>query len=232
MEKIGETEFNLESQVYSLKTAMEIKLSQRIELLSRSPDPRVLEWIVFILKEGGVIAYPTDSGFALGCMMGKMPALERIKAIRGLADDHPFTLMCRDLSEVSEFAKVDTAAFRVLKRHTPGGYTFILEATLDASKKLKMKKKTVGIRIPDHEIPIKITEALGEPILSTTLWLPDDESPLKDPDDVSDRLGDQIDLIIFGGYCGFEQTSVVDLTGNYPIVLRQGSGDISEFQIE
>ncbi len=207
-------------------------MSQRIELLSRNPDPRVLECIVFILKEGGVIAYPTDSGFALGCMIGKIPALERIKTIRGLTDDHPFTLMCRDLSEASQFAKVDTATFRVLKRHTPGGYTFILEATPEASKKLKIKKKTIGIRIPDHEIPINITEALGEPIMSSTLWLPTEESPLKDPDDVSDRLGDQVDLIIFGGYCGFEQTSVVDLTGDYPIVLRQGSGDVSEFQIE
>lgn len=205
-------------------------LSQRIELFSRSPDPRLLEIIVSALKAEALIAYATDSGFALGCVIGKKSPLERIKKIRNLDEKHHFTLMCRDLSDISKFAEVDTATFRILKRYTPGGYTFILNATRNVQKLLlQAGKKTIGIRISDHDVPLAITAALGEPLLTSTLILPGHTDPLKDADDVSDALGEQIDLIICGGYCGFERTSVVDLTGNYPVVLREGSGDISEF---
>jgi tRNA threonylcarbamoyl adenosine modification protein (Sua5/YciO/YrdC/YwlC family) len=205
-------------------------LSQRIELFSKNPDPRLLEIIVSALKDGAVIAYPTDSGFALGCLMAKKAPLERIKKIRNLDEKHHFTLICRDLSEISRFALVDTSIFRLLKRHTPGGYTFVLRATNEVPKLLLQSgKKTIGIRVPDHEVPLSIVEAVGEPILSSTLILPGALEPLKDADDVSDALGDKIDLIISGGYCGFEQTSVVDLSGEYPVVLREGSGETSGF---
>jgi tRNA threonylcarbamoyl adenosine modification protein (Sua5/YciO/YrdC/YwlC family) len=205
-------------------------LSQRIELFSKNPDSRLLEIIASALRDGALIAYPTDSGFALGCLMGKKEPLDRIKKIRNLDEKHHFTLICRDLSELSRFAVVDTSVFRILKKYTPGGYTFILKATNEVPKLLLQSgKKTIGIRIPDHDVPLAIVGVVGEPILSSTLILPGHEEPLKDPDDVSDALGDKIDLIIHGGYCGFEQTSVVDLSGTHPIVLREGSGDVSNF---
>jgi tRNA threonylcarbamoyl adenosine modification protein (Sua5/YciO/YrdC/YwlC family) len=205
-------------------------VSQRIELFCKNPDQRLLAFIVEALHEGAVIAYPTDSGFALGCKMGNEKAVDRIRKIRNLDEKHHFTLICHDLSLLSRYAKVDTSTFRILKRHTPGGYTFILEATREVPKLLLQPgKKTIGMRISDHEVPLLITQALGEPILSSTLILPGQREPLRDPDDVSDAIGDRIDLIISGGYCGFEQTSVVDLTGNEPVVLREGSGDIREF---
>ncbi len=205
-------------------------MSQRIELFSKNPDSRHLEVIASALKAGALIAYPTDSGFAIGCLMGKKAPLEKIKKIRNLDEKHHFTLICRDLSELSRFAVVDTAAFRILKKYTPGGYTFVLKATHEVPKLLLQSgKKTIGIRIPDHDVPLAIVAAVGEPILSSTLILPGQNEPLKDPDDVSDALGDKIDLIIHGGYCGFEQTSVVDLSGDFPVVLREGSGDVTHF---
>jgi tRNA threonylcarbamoyl adenosine modification protein (Sua5/YciO/YrdC/YwlC family) len=190
----------------------------------------LLEKIVLALREGAVIAYPTDSGFALGCLMGNKLALERIKKIRNLDEKHHLTLICRDLSEISRFAVVDTGVFRILKRHTPGGYTFILKATSEVPKLLLQSgKKTIGIRIPDHDVPLLILEAVGEPILSSSLILPGAKEPLTDVDEISEILGNKVDVIIEGGYCGFERTSVVDLSGDYPVVLREGSGETSGF---
>ncbi|NCX93385.1 MAG: threonylcarbamoyl-AMP synthase [Gammaproteobacteria bacterium] len=206
-------------------------MSQYLELNPAHPDPRVLSLIKVSLEAGAVIAYPTDSGFALGCAMGKAEPLNRIKKIRNLADDHHFTLMCRDLSELSRFARVDNSVFRILKRCTPGGYTFILKATAEVPKiMLHDQKRTIGIRIPDHAIPLAILETLEKPILSTTLILPGRTEPVIYPEDVSDALFNEVDVVIDGGYCGFEPTTVVDLTEETPIVLREGSGNADIFR--
>ena len=194
-----------------------------------TPEHHFLTVIIDSLKEGAVIAYPTDSGYALGCKMGMKQPLERICKIRDLDEHHNFTLICRDLSEISTYAKVDNYTYRALKRCTPGGYTFILNASSEVPRLLLSKRRTVGIRIPDHQIALSIAEALGEPLLSTTLILPGDTEPLIYPEDVEERLGNQVDIVIDGGYCGYEPTTVVDLTGPQPIIKRQGSGDSSVF---
>jgi tRNA threonylcarbamoyl adenosine modification protein (Sua5/YciO/YrdC/YwlC family) len=183
--------------------------------------------IVEHLKEGAVVAYPTDSGYALGCCMGLKAPLERIKKIRNLDDKHNFTLICRDLSEISTYGKVDNPTFRLLKRCTPGGYTFILAASHEVPRLLQSRRKTIGIRIPDHNVPLKITECLGQPLLSTTLILPGQQEPLKYPEDVNEQIGREVDIIIDAGYCGFEPTSVIDCSEGGAVILRRGSGDVS-----
>lgn len=205
-------------------------MSETIELHPSQANPRILKVIVDCLNLGGVIAYPTDSGYALGCGLRQKDALDRIKAIRALDEYHNFTLICRDLSEISKYAKVSNEAFRILKRFTPGGYTFILEATKDVPDPVLSKRDQIGVRIPDHPIPLMIVEALGEAMLSTTLTLPNESTPLLYPEDVAEALSHEIDIIIDGGYAGFEPTSIVDLSQGNPIVLRIGSGDVSEFQ--
>ena len=179
-----------------------------------------------------LIVYPTDSAYALGCHVGDKKALDKIRQIRRLDKNHNFTLMCRDLSELSVYAKVNNQMFRSLKAHTPGPYTFILEATSEVPRRLMHpKRKTIGLRVPENAIALALLEELGEPIMSVTLIMPGDEYPLRDPYDIRDLLEHQVDLVVEGGYCGLEPTTVVDLTGEAPEVIRQGVGRLDDFQV-
>ncbi|WP_119342663.1 L-threonylcarbamoyladenylate synthase [Facilibium subflavum] len=207
-------------------------MSQYIELNAYSTDKKQLDRVIQALKEGKVIAYPTDSGYALGCKMGLKKPLQQIKKIRQLDDKHNFTLICRDLSEIAAYAKVDNTAYRLLKRCTPGGYTFILPATSKVpGLMLNKSKKTVGIRVPDHPIPLLLSDCLGEPLLSTTLILPGKVSPIVYADELTDTDENRmIDYVLEGDYCGYEQTTVVDMTETPPQILRFGSGDSSLFE--
>ncbi len=205
-------------------------MSELIELLPGQNNPKLLQIIVDSLRLGAVIAYPTDSGYALGCALRQKDALERIRTIRQLDLYHNFTFICRDISEASRYAKIRTVDFRILKRLTPGGYTFIFEATREVPELVLSKRETIGIRVPDHPVPLMIAEGLQEALISTTLIMPGEDGPLLYAEDVSDKLGDCVDLIIDGGYAGFEPTSIIDLTGETPIVIRCGSGDVSEFE--
>jgi len=194
------------------------------------PQSRLIAQVVACLNRGGVIIYPTDSSYAFGCRLGEKEALDRIRQIRRLDHKHNFTLVCRDLSEIAVYAKVDNTAYRLLKTYTPGPYTFILSATRQVPRRLQHpKRKTIGLRVPDNNIAQAILAELGEPIMSSTLALPDEELPLTDPYEMRDLLGEQVDLIVDGGYCGFEFTTVVDLTEGMPKVLRTGKGDASVF---
>ncbi len=204
-------------------------MSELITLHPSQNNPRLLKVITDCLHLGGVIAYPTDSGYALGCSYKQKEAIERVRAIRDLQVEHHFTFICRDLAEVARYAKVSNAQFRILKKYTPGGYTFILAASREVPELVSSKRATIGVRIPDHPIALMICAALDEPLLSTSLILPGQEQPLLYPEDVADHLDAKIDLIVDGGYAGCEFTSVIDLTGDVPVVVREGSGDVSEF---
>lgn len=183
-----------------------------------------------ILRAGGVIAYPTDSCYALGCHIGDKDALERIRRIREADKHHHFTLVCRDLTEIARYAKVDTWQFRLLKACTPGPYTFLLEATREVPRRLQHeKRRTIGIRVPDHEVARMLLAELGEPIMSSTLLLPGDGLALNDADDIEQRLGKALDAILDGGACGLEPTTVVDLAARPPTVVRQGRGSLEPF---
>jgi tRNA threonylcarbamoyl adenosine modification protein (Sua5/YciO/YrdC/YwlC family) len=206
-------------------------MSQLFAVHPDNPQPRLIQQAVAILNAGGVIVYPTDSAYALGCRLGDKQALESIRRIRKLDEDHNFTLVCRDLSELGSYAKVDNAVYRLLRHATPGPYTFILEATRDVPRRLlHPKRKTIGLRVPAHHISQAILEALGEPLMSVTMILPGDEFPLTDPYDIRERLQHEVDLVIDGGFCGLEPTSVVDLTENPPRIRRRGLGDVSDFE--
>ena len=206
-------------------------MSQLFAVHPDNPQSRLIQQAVAILNGGGVIVYPTDSAYALGCRLGDKHALERIRRLRKLDDDHNFTLVCRDLSELGSYAKVDNTVYRLLRHATPGPYTFILEATRDVPRRLlHPKRKTIGLRVPAHTISQAILEALGEPLMSVTMILPDDEFPLTDPYDIRERLQHEVDLVIDGGFCGLEPTSVVDLTESLPRIRRRGLGDVSDFE--
>lgn len=195
-----------------------------------NPQARYINQAVDIVHRGGLIAYPTDSAYALGCHIGDKMALDRIRAIRQLGKQHNFTLMCRDLSELATYAKVNNADFRLLKAHTPGPYTFILNATSEVPRRLlHPKRKTIGMRVPSNPIAQMLLESLGEPLMSSTLIMPNDEFPLTDPYDIRDVLEHQVELIIDGGFCGLEPTSVIDLTGEAPQILREGCGPVDGF---
>jgi tRNA threonylcarbamoyl adenosine modification protein (Sua5/YciO/YrdC/YwlC family) len=182
------------------------------------------------LKQGGVIVYPTDSTYALACHIGDKAALERVRRIRQLSDKHNMTLMCSDLSAIATYAKVSNSAYRLLKAYTPGPYTFILTATAEVPRRLMHpKRKTIGLRIPDHPVAQALLEAVGEPILSTSLILPDDEQPLSEIYDIEEKLGKLVDLIIESGACGIEPSTVIDLVEGVPIVVRIGKGDPAPF---
>lgn len=206
-------------------------MSQFFAIHPETPQRRLVTQAIEILNKGGVIAYPTDSAYALGCVIGDKRALERIRRIRQLEDDHNFTLVCRDLSELGTYARVDNAAYRMLRNATPGAYTFILEATGEVPRRLMHpKRKTVGLRVPDNAIAQALLAELGEPLMSVTLILPGDEYPLTDPYDIRETLEHEVDLVIDGGYCGLEPTSVIDMTSEPPQVVRQGLGDVADFE--
>jgi tRNA threonylcarbamoyl adenosine modification protein (Sua5/YciO/YrdC/YwlC family) len=205
-------------------------VSQFFQIHPESPQQRLINQAVEIINNGGVVIYPTDCAYALGCHLGDKRALERIKKIRQLNDKHNFTLVCRDLSEISTYAKVENTNYRLLKAHTPGAFTFILKATSEVPRRLlHPKRRTIGIRIPNNPIALALTETLGEPIMSTSLIMPGDETPLMDPYEMRQLLQNQVDLIIDGGYCGLEATSVINLVEEVPEVIRQGAGDITSF---
>jgi len=205
-------------------------MSQLLTIHPDNPQTRLLEQAAAIIRSGGIVIYPTDSGYALGCHIGDKQALERIRTIRQLDPKHNFTLMCRDLSELAVYARVDNIAYRILRSHTPGAYTFILQATNEVPRRLKHpKRKTIGLRVPDNNIAQGLLATLGDPLMSVTMILPGETAPMLDPYEIKDLLGHQLDLIIDGGFCGFEPTSIIDLTDEAPVVLREGAGSIAEF---
>lgn len=202
-------------------------MSQFLQIHPENPQARLVQRAVEIIRDGGVVVYPTDSGYALGCHIGDKEAMERIRVIRKLDDKHHFTLVCRDLSELSTYAKVDNSAYRLIKRLTPGPYTFLLMATREVPRRLQhAKRKTIGLRVPDNVIVQSLLAALGEPIMSTTLIMPGDELPLTDPYDIREILEHSVDLVIDGGYCGIEPTTVLDLVADPPEVVRLGKGEV------
>ena len=206
-------------------------MSQFFAIHPETPQSRLIQQAVSIIQRGGVVVYPTDSAYALGCQLGDKKAMERIRRIRSLREDHNFTLVCRDLSELGTYARVENAVYRLLRHATPGAYTFVLEATREVPRRLvQPKRKTIGLRVPDHPIPQALLEALDEPLMSVTLILPGDDYPMTDPYDIRDRLEHEVDLVIDGGFCGLEATSVIDLTDTVPVILRRGVGDISDFE--
>ncbi|MFA6302223.1 MAG: L-threonylcarbamoyladenylate synthase [Legionella sp.] len=206
-------------------------MSQFFALHPDNPQSRLVRQAVAIIEDGGLIVYPTDSGYALGCSLGNKSALERIRRLRQLDKNHNMTLVCRDLSQISTYAKVSNTIFRLLKAFTPGSYTFILNATHEVPRlMLHPKKRTLGLRIPDNIITLSLLDALDAPLMSTTLILPGATSPLSEPEAIKDILGAQTDLIIDGGNCGHEPTTVVDLTEDYPKIIREGKGDPEPFR--
>lgn len=205
-------------------------MSQFFQIYPANPQPRLIHQAVQIIDTGGVIVYPTDSSYALGCHLEDKAAVERIRRIRHTDKDHNFTLVCRDLSEIATYARVDNIQYRLLKAATPGPFTFILRATHEVPRRLQHpRRKTIGIRIPDNAIVQALLVELGEPIMSCTLILPGDELPLNDPEEIREKLEHQVDLIIDGGSCGHEPTTVLDLVDEVPHVIRQGKGDVSPF---
>lgn len=208
-------------------------MSQFFSIHPDNPNPRLIRQAAEVLRNGGIVVYPTDSCYALGCHLDDRDAVTRIRQIRKLDEQHHLTLMCRDLSEISRYAKVDNVKFRLLKSNTPGSYTFILEATKEVPKRLQHpKRSTIGIRIPDHPVALALLEELGEPISSSTLILPEQEGPLNDAGQIRDLLEKQVELVIDGGSVGVDFTTVIDLTGAVPVLLRRGKGDVAPFGIE
>jgi tRNA threonylcarbamoyl adenosine modification protein (Sua5/YciO/YrdC/YwlC family) len=203
-------------------------MARLVELHPEDPQPRRVAEIVATIRKGGLIAYPTDSSYAFGCHIGDKRAMDRIRRIRKTDKRHNFTLVCRDLSEISLYARTDNWAYRLLKSLTPGPYTFILEATREVPKRLQNpKRRTIGIRVPDHAVVQSILETLGEPIMSSTLLLPGHDMPLTDVNEIEERIGNQIELIVDAGPAGIEPTTVIDLSGGQIDILRAGRGDIS-----
>lgn len=205
-------------------------MSQFFQIHPENPQLRLIRQGVEIIRSGGVVVYPTDSSYAVGCLVGEKSAVERIRQLRQLDAKHNFTLACRNLSQLGLFAKVDTAAFRLLKSHTPGPYTFILTATSEVPRMLlHPKRRTIGLRVPSHPIAQALLEELGEPLMSVSLIMPGDDLPLSDPYEMRQLLEHQVDLIIDGGFGGLEASTVISLTDAVPVVLRVGCGDPAPF---
>jgi len=208
-------------------------MAQYFSVHPQNPQPRLIRQAADIVRHGGVIVYPTDSCYALGCRLGYKDAERELRRIRDLDEQHHLTLMVRDLSEIAVYARVDNQQFRLLKAHTPGAYTFMLQATREVPRRLQHPKRaTIGIRVPDHPVALALLEALGEPLLSTTLILPGEALPLNDAEEIRERLGNRVALILDAGSCGVEPTTVIDLTGESPVVLRKGRGSLASFGLE
>ena len=203
-------------------------MAQILSIHPQSPQPRLIAQAVETLQKNGVIVYPTDSGYALGCRLGDRDAMERILQIRQIELSHHLTLVCHDLSELGQYAQVDNRQYRLLKQLTPGAYTFILVATKEVPRRtLHPKRATIGLRVPDHPVVQALLRELGEPILSCTLMLPDETVPLSDADDIAEKIGKRVDLIIDSGHCEPESTTVLDLTGDEIVVVREGKGKVT-----
>jgi tRNA threonylcarbamoyl adenosine modification protein (Sua5/YciO/YrdC/YwlC family) len=201
-------------------------MSQYFEIHPTHPQQRLIKRTAETINDGGVVVYPTDSGYAMGCHIGDKAALERICRIRQLDERHNFTLVCRDLSEIATYAKVSNGDYRILKAHTPGAYTFILQATREVPRRLQHnKRKTIGIRVPAHPVAQAILETLNQPLMSSSLIMPGDERPLSDPLEIRERLEHQVDLVVDGGHCPPDPTTIVDLTEQIPRLIRRGGGD-------
>jgi tRNA threonylcarbamoyl adenosine modification protein (Sua5/YciO/YrdC/YwlC family) len=205
-------------------------MSQFFQIHPDNPQKRLIDQAVEMVRKGAVIVYPTDSGYALGCHIGDKDALDRIIAIRRLDDRHNFTLVCRDLSEISTYAKVDNTQYRLLKAVTPGAYTFIMQATREVPRRIQSRRKTIGMRVPDNAIVRALLEELGEPLMSTTLILPGEVNPETDPYEMRQSLEHAVDLIIDGGYGSLEPSTVIDLSEEVPQVVRRGLGDPAPFE--
>jgi len=206
-------------------------LSQFFQIHPDNPQPRLIRQAVDIIRARGVVVYPTDSAYALGCQIGDKSAVDRIRRIRKLDDRHNFTLICRDLSDIANYARVDNTVYRLLRHCTPGPYTFILRATSELPRRLQNpKRRTVGLRVPDNAIAAALLRELGEPLMSVSMIMPGDDLPLVDPYEIRDLLEHEVDLVIDGGWCGMEPTTVVDLVGEAPLILRVGKGAIAPFE--
>mgnify|MGYP003634618227 FL=1 len=206
-------------------------MSQFFQIHQDNPQARLIKQAVEIIEKGGVIAYPTDSAYAIGCHLGDKRAADKMRQIRRLNEKHNFTLVCRDLSDISLFAKLDNSQYRQIKAHTPGPYTFILDATSEVPRRLmNPKRRQIGIRIPNNLIALALLEEFGQPIMSTTLILPGEDVPMTDPYEIRSMLEHTLDLVIDGGFCGFEATSVVDLSADEAVIIREGCGDVSAFR--
>ena len=205
-------------------------MAQLFQIHPEHPQPRLVKQAAEIARSGGLIALPTDSAYSLAGVAGYAPLLDRIRRIRGVDERHHFTLMCRDLSDIATYAKVDNAQFRLLKATTPGSYTFLLLATKEVPKRLQHpKRNSIGLRVPDNAVAQALLQELGEPLLSSTLLLPGEEYPLNDPYEIRDLLEQQVDLVIDGGYCGIEPTTVIDLHEGAPVLVRKGNGALAPF---
>ena len=208
-------------------------MSQFFTIHPDNPNPRLIRQATAVLRDGGIVVYPTDSCYALGCHLDDKDAVTRIRQIRQLDEQHHLTLMCRDLSEISRYARVDNSKFRLLKANTPGSYTFILDATKEVPRRLQHpKRSTVGLRIPDHPVALALLEELGEPLLSSTLILPEADLPLTDVDEIREYLERQVELVIEGGAVGIDSTTVIDLTDSVPVLVRRGKGEVAHLGIE
>lgn len=199
-------------------------MAQYFRIHPTHPQPRLLKQAAAIVRAGGLLAYPTDSCYALGCRLGDARALARLRALRGVDDKHLFTLVCRDLAEIGTYAIVDNIQYRLLRALTPGSFTFLLRATREVPRRLHARRRTIGVRVPDHPVAQALLAALGEPLLSATLVLPGEPQPLDDPAEIRARLEHALDLVIDSGPCGVEPTTVVDLSGAEPVVVRRGKG--------
>ena len=208
-------------------------MSQYFQIHPDNPQPRLIKQACQIIMSGGLVVYPTDSGYALGCHLGDKGAMDRIRRLRQLDADHNFTLVCRDLSELSVYAKFNNAVFRLIKAHTPGPYTFVLPATKEVPRRLQHpKRKTIGLRIPVNNIALALLEELNEPLMSSTLILPGETMPMTEADEIADQLSKYVDFIIDGGACGSEPTTVVEFINDLPEVVRVGMGDPEPFEVE
>ncbi|MGP1679534.1 MAG: L-threonylcarbamoyladenylate synthase [Burkholderiales bacterium] len=208
-------------------------MSQYFAVHPTHPQPRLIAQAAAIIRAGGVIAYPTDSCYAIGCQIGDKEAMQRLRNIRKIDDKHHLTLMCRDLSQIATYAQVDNVQYRLLRKLTPGSYTFILRASREVPRRLlHPRRKTIGMRVPEHAVAQALLAALGEPLLSATLSLPGDAQPLNDAEEIRARLEHALDLVLDAGSCGIEPTTMVDLTGAAPEFLRQGKGSLEPFGFE